>query len=144
MLRSREWDSEISMDSCDARVWPICAAGRAAEKEHLMRSRRVEEAEFVIPKDRVDARDYIDSRLRSVPEAVRGATRTTLQYLYLLDGPRDLPADRKRLAEPYLQTAERIVVRWLHPRTNGQYRRTYGYPALRAARMARYRCERCG
>src|SRR5438876_6292031 len=52
MLRSREWDSEISMDSCDARVWPICAAGRAAEKEHLMRSRRVEEAEFVIPKDR--------------------------------------------------------------------------------------------
>jgi hypothetical protein len=104
----------------------------------------MQQAEFVIPKDRVDARDYIEWRLRSVPDAVKGAIKTTLQYLYLTDGPRNLPADRKRLAEPYLETAERMVVRWLHPRTNGQYRKTYGYPALRAARKARYRCERCG
>lgn len=109
-----------------------------------MTARRIVASEFVIPLKRFDATDYIEWRLGRVPQAVQGAVRTALQYLYLSDGPRNLPAARKRAAEPYLDIAERMVVRCLFPRTNGQYRRTYGYPALRCARAARYRCERCG
>jgi hypothetical protein len=111
-----------------------------------MRSRKgiATETEFVVPPSRFNSERYIAQRLRHVPEAVRGSVRTALGYLYLHDGPRNLPADRKRAAEPYLETAERILVRWLHPRTNGQYRKTYGFPALACARRAAYRCERCG
>lgn len=109
-----------------------------------MRNERVESAGFTIPAKRFDSPEYVESRLQGVPQAVRGAMRTVLGYLYSSDGPRNLPADRKRTAEPYLESAERIVVRWLFPRTNGQYRKTYGYPALQCARRALYRCERCG
>ncbi len=105
---------------------------------------RMQLREYTISKTRFDNKEHIEKRLQNVPEAVRGSVKTALQYLYLRDGPKNLPADRKRLAEPYLDSAERILVRWLHPRTNGQYRKTYGYPALRCARRAQYRCERCG
>ena len=109
-----------------------------------MSPKRIQEAEFIIPAKRFDAGDYVDSRLAAVPHAVRGSLKTALQYLYLTDGPRNLPASRKRTAEPYLQTAERVAIRWLHPRTNGALRKSYGHAALQCARRARFRCERCG
>jgi len=76
--------------------------------------------EFCIPHWKIASPGYIANRLVHVPVSVRGAVKTTLEYLYLPDGPRNLPSDRKRLAEPYLDVAERVLVRWLQPRTNGQ------------------------
>jgi hypothetical protein len=99
--------------------------------------------EFVIS-GKFDDKKYIERRCTSVPLAVRGSLNSVLQYLYLTDGPRNLSVERKRAAEPYLHTAERMVVRWLFPRTNGAYRKTYGFPALNCARRARYTCEWCG
>ncbi|MCG8585470.1 MAG: hypothetical protein MI757_12230 [Pirellulales bacterium] len=101
-------------------------------------------SDFVI--DRVCFGDVslIDSRVAAAPHADQGALRTTLAYLYLDDGPINLPRDRLKLAERYLDQAERIVVRWLYTRTNGSERKNYGSNALLAARAARYRCESCG
>src|SRR5262249_44205084 len=72
-----------------------------------------------------------------------GSLRTALGYLYKDDGPVNLPRDRLRVAEPHLEAAETIVIRWLYTRTNGSLRSSYGAAALRAARASRYRCEVC-
>lgn len=48
------------------------------------------------------------------------------------------------MAELYLEPRERVLMRWLYNRTNGNLRATYGAKALRAARVSRYRCEHCG
>jgi len=106
-------------------------------------ARRVVDPAFVIA-GRFDNKSYIERRCASVPVAVRGALRSALQYLYLTEGSRNPPGDRKKTAEPYLHGAERMVIRWLFPRTNGRYRKTYGFPALDCARRARYMCEWCG
>ena len=100
--------------------------------------------EFVIPLDRFDSAASIEARVASVPPASRGALRTTLRYLYLTDGPVNLPRARMRVAESHLEDRECLLMRWLFTRTNGSLRATYGAKALRAARAARYRCERCG
>jgi hypothetical protein len=105
--------------------------------------RRPVDPAFVVS-GKFDNRRYIERRCASVPLAVRGALNSALQYLYLTDGPRNLPSDRKKAAEPYIHIAERMVIRWLFPRTNGAYRKTYGFPALDCARRARYTCEWCG
>jgi hypothetical protein len=55
----------------------------------------------------------------------------------------NLPRERLLVAEPHLQAAERVVIRWLYTRTNGNLRSSYGASALRAARDSRYRCEAC-
>lgn len=86
---------------------------------------------------------YIESRIAAVPVADRGSLRTALGYLYNDDGPVNLPRDRLLVAEPHLEVAERIAIRWLYTRTNGNLRRSYGAAALRAARSSRYRCEVC-
>src|SRR5664279_2194798 len=96
---------------------------------------------FVIPSERFDNDGFVEGRVHAVPANVQGAMRTTLRYLYFTDGPKNLPATRKKLAEPFLEDGEKIVVRWLHPRTNGQLHKSYGLPALQCARKARYRCQ---
>lgn len=87
---------------------------------------------------------YIETRVAAVPAPDRGSLRTALRYLYLNDGPHNLPAKRLRSAKAHLEAAELLVIRWLFTRTNGRLRNSFGTPALRAARLARYRCQECG
>lgn len=86
---------------------------------------------------------HIANRILLVPTAARGALRSALLYLYMDDGPRNLPRQRLLLAAPYLEAAELVVVRWLYTRTNGSLRKSYGAAALIAARTSRYRCGEC-
>ena len=99
--------------------------------------------EYLIPMERFDNTEYIDKRVSSASEAA-GPLRTTLKYLYLSDGPVNLPPDRLKVAKPFLEPAEQILARWLYTRTNGSERKNYGALGLRAARRQRYRCEHCG
>ena len=99
---------------------------------------------FLIPIDRFDNAQYLESRVSGTDSAEAGSLRTALRYLYLSDGPINLPRDRLKKAEPFLEPAERVVIRWLYTRTNGSLRSRYGAAALRAARRQRYRCEHCG
>lgn len=99
---------------------------------------------FLIPIDRFDNLKYIEDRASSVEPSVGGAVRTALRYLYVTDGPVNLPRDRMLKAQPFLEPSERILVRWLFTRTNGSERKRYGSAALVAARKQRYRCQHCG
>jgi hypothetical protein len=87
---------------------------------------------------------YIESRVATIAAADRGSLRTALGYLYLDNGPVNLPRARLLVAKQHLEVAETIVVQWLYTRTNGSLRRCYGAAALRAARACRYHCEVCG
>ena len=100
--------------------------------------------EFVVPNDRFSNETYIEKRVGQVPSQFRGSFRTVLRYLYLQNGPTNLPKDRLTLSIPYLDSSETIVVRWLRTRTNGSQRKNYGAPALKVARNAKYKCEECG
>jgi hypothetical protein len=75
---------------------------------------------FLIPMDRFDNREYIDARVAGLDASVQGSVRTVLRYLYLSDGPTNLPRDRKKVAEPFLDLAEIVLVRWLYTRTTGK------------------------
>lgn len=99
---------------------------------------------LVIDTGRFDSTTLIEARCLSAPEISRGALRTALSYLYLMNGPINLPRDRLKVARNLLDRAEQVVINWLYTRTNGSLRRQYGAKALVAARNARYRCERCG
>jgi len=116
----------------------------AALEPRLGRPGEIGAAVFSIDPPRFNDEAFIEGRVEGVPKADRGALRTTLRYLYLDDGPLNLMRDRRLAAEPYLDAAERVLVRWLATRTNGSERRNYGSLALRAARSSRYRCQRCG
>ena len=56
----------------------------------------------------------------------------------------NLPRERLKMAELFVEPHERLLLRWLYTRTNGNLRSTYGAKALIAARTSRYRCCRCG
>lgn len=99
---------------------------------------------FLILIDRFDNPEYIESRLAVGDAAVVGALRTALKYLYLTEGPVNLPHERFKRSKPFLEPAESVVASWLYTRTNGSARKNYGAAALRAARKQRYRCEHCG
>ena len=99
---------------------------------------------FSIEPDRFDDSEYIESRVAQASDEDQGKLRTALRYLYLTDGPVNLPRDRLLASEPYFDEAEAVLARWLYTRTNGSERRNYGQEALKAARNARYRCETCG
>jgi hypothetical protein len=86
---------------------------------------------------------YIESRIANAPVADRSSLRTALGYLYRDNGPVNLPRDRLHVAEPHLEAAELLVMRWLYTRTTGNLRSSYGAAALLAARGSRYRCEVC-
>ncbi len=112
------------------------------EDIHTLKDGKEEQA-YVIPQDRFDDLDYIEKRVRLVPLTSQGALRSTLKYLYLIDGPTNLPVDRRKVAELFLEPAEVLLARWLATRTNGSERKRYGANSLKQARIARYRCERC-
>lgn len=92
---------------------------------------------------RLNDGDHIAARVAAAPDADRGALRTALSYLYLDDGPVNLPRERLLKAEAHLDPAERLVIRYLYTRTNGSLRAEFGAGSLRAARAARYRCQEC-
>ena len=96
----------------------------------------------VIPVERFN-QAYVENRVQLCPEKLRGALRSALSYLYLIDGPINLPRNRLKSAEANLEPGELLLIRWLYTRTNGSLRSTYGSKALRAARAARYRCSEC-
>ncbi len=98
---------------------------------------------FIIDDSRFNDEAQIVARLDADPSADRGSLRSALRYLYMDDGPVNLPRERLLAAEPYLEASERLVIRWLYTRTNGNLRSTYGAAALRAARSSLYRCEVC-
>lgn len=102
------------------------------------------DSRYLIPMDRFDNEEFIENRLQSVPEEHVGHVRTTLKYLYLTNGPINLPRSRLKTSEQYLDEPELILVRWLFTRTNGSSRKEYGSKSLTAARRQRYRCEHCG
>jgi|SRR5579884_831128 len=114
------------------------------EDIYTLKDGKVEEKTYVIPRDRFDDPNDIERRVKVVPPASQGALRSALRYLYLTDGPINLPPNRRKIAEPYLEPAEILLARWLAYRTNGGGRRDYGANALRQARFSHYRCERCG
>jgi hypothetical protein len=87
---------------------------------------------------------YVARRVGLAPLADREALQTALSYLYMDDGPVNLPRDRLKVAKAYLGDAERVVVQWLQTRTNGSERKNYGKDALISARRSRYRCDCCG
>jgi hypothetical protein len=99
---------------------------------------------YLIPKKRFNNQNYIERRVSVAQPKARGSLRTTLTFLYLTDGPANLPRDRLKASIPFLEYAERVLVRWLYTRTNGSERRNYGAAALDAAKSQRYRCEDCG
>ena len=99
---------------------------------------------IAIDATRFNNNGHVESRLAAVRTEEQGALRTALSYLYLDDGPINLPRLRLLAAESHLDATERIVIRWLYTRTNGSLRSEYGADALRAARASRYRCETCG
>ena len=109
-------------------------------------NKRAGMSELVITIDnsRFNDTQYLEYRVAQVPNSDSGALRTALKYLYLDDGPVNLPRERLRIAENYLDPAEMIVVRWLYTRTNGSLRKEYGADSLIAARLNRYQCESCG
>jgi hypothetical protein len=99
---------------------------------------------FTIPDDRFDNTDYILKRLAAVDSSVSGSLKSTLSFLYMTDGPINMPKDRLKISEPFLEQREIVLVRWLQTRTNGSLRSKYGTKALHAARFAKYKCITCG
>ena len=98
---------------------------------------------FSIDPSRFNNETYIAQRSGMVSSPDQGSLRTALRYLYLDDGPINLPRYRLKASRPYLDPAERVVAQWLQTRTNGSERKNYGRNALLAARNSRYRCEQC-
>jgi hypothetical protein len=103
----------------------------------------VDEA-FIIDQSWFDNGTALEQRIADAAMEDQGSLRTALTYLYLSDGPMNLPAKRRKVALPYLDVAERIALTWLYTRTNGSERKRYGIRVMPAARRARLRCERCG
>ena len=101
-------------------------------------------SEYDIPLERFDNQAYIDSRVRLESASIQGCLRSALAYLYLTNGPANLPRERMKVADPHLEARERLLARWLYTRTNGSLRSTYGSRALASARQARYRSITCG
>ena len=97
---------------------------------------------FTIDPARFNDLELIASR--SAPATARDALRAALAYLYLDDGPFTLPEQTRKAAEPHLDRPERLLLGWLAIRTKGALGDSTGERELRAARAARYRCQRCG
>ena len=49
---------------------------------------------YTIPEGRFTDTCFIDQRLASVPEKVRGPMKTVLRYIYEFNGPTNLPLER--------------------------------------------------
>jgi len=97
-----------------------------------------------IPESRFDNLRYIERRVSQAETSHQGRLKSLLKYLYLTEGPRNLPRNAYKTAEIYLSPSEDVAVRWLKSRTNGSARKLYGYNALKAVRESRLRCANCG
>ena len=104
----------------------------------------MEAEKYEIPEERFENAVYIEQRAAAATPNAQGAVRTALSYLYLSSGPMNLPRDRMKLAQPFVEPRKWVLLRWLHTRTNGSLRSTYGTKALLVARTSRYRCCSCG
>jgi len=102
------------------------------------------ENEFEIPTNRFDNKLFIIKRVGEANISVAGSLKSTLSYLYFSDGPKNLPRERLKVSESYLEPREIVLARWLQTRTNGSLRSKYGVKALLAARSSRYKCASCG
>lgn len=78
---------------------------------------------FVIPEDRIGSLEMLEKRVGEAKTEDQGSLRTTLSYLYLPNGPINLPKDRFDKAAPYLEQRELIIARWCRTRTNGSHRK---------------------
>lgn len=99
--------------------------------------------EYTINPDAFDNETAITLRCQDLEPKVAKSLRLVLSYLYLTAGPVNLRNVQFNPSAKLLSTAELVMVKYLKSRTNGNGRRRYGQPALRAARKARYRCEAC-
>lgn len=99
---------------------------------------------YIVPLALFDNNAAIQSRVDAVDSSVRSAVSLALRYLYLTDGPLNLPRTQLKQALPSLTVAEQKAIRWLATRTNGSLRKRYGSRVLEAARRSRLRCEACG
>jgi hypothetical protein len=82
--------------------------------------------EFIIPVERIDNNQQIEERVASAPHESQGSLRSALRYLYLKNGPVNLPRSRLLSARQFLDNAEKLVINWLYTRTNGSERKRYG------------------
>jgi len=105
---------------------------------------RQKRLQYQVTREYLENRTLIVQRVNAASTKSAGSLRTVLSYLYLADGPTNLRNSQYKLAEPNLRPFERVLARYLKSRTNGRGRRTYGKPALTAARKAHYRCQVCG
>jgi hypothetical protein len=99
---------------------------------------------FIVPLKLFDSSKAIQHRVDAVAPAVRRSVSLALRYLYLTDGPFNLPRVKLRQAWRSLSEAEQKAVRWLATRTNGSLRKRYGSRALEAAGRSRLRWESRG
>lgn len=99
---------------------------------------------LIINGDAFNNGELTESRVAAAEASDRGCLRSALDFLYKDGGPVNLPRPRMLVAVRHLNLAEEIVIRWLQTRTNGKLRKSYGAPALLAARTSRYRCVTCG
>lgn len=100
--------------------------------------------EYVIPPDRFNNTTHMLRRVAEAEFSAAGPLKSTLSFLYMHEGPVNLPRERLKAAEPFLEPRELVIVRWLQTRSNGSLRSKYGAKALLAARRANYRCVTCG
>jgi hypothetical protein len=96
--------------------------------------------EWIIPESNF-TQSYIDSRLSEVIDVDRPFLRSCLNYLY--GSTKTLDKERLVTSEQYLTSAERVLIRWLHTRSNGSERANYGPDCVVVAKASRFRCSQC-
>ena len=109
-----------------------------------MQEPKLGDALYVVPEALFDDAVAVQQRVDAVDPAVRSSVSLALRYLYLTEGPLNMPRAKLKLALPSLSVAEQKVIRWLATRTNGSLRKRYGARVLEAVRRSHMRCEDCG
>lgn len=104
--------------------------------------------EWIIPRERFNNRDYIESRCDVVDKILQGNLRSALKYLYLdqdKDGISTFSKTTKNtiLDGKLLEERETIIFKYLFTRTSGSEKYVVGKPGFFAAKTSRYRCEDC-
>ena len=101
------------------------------------------DSDFKIDPSLIDNNEAIETRVAELAESDRETATLVLRYLYMTNGPRSIPRDKKSQAEQCLTPAEHFVFQWLYKRTDGKLRRFYGAGVLETVKRSRYQCERC-
>lgn len=100
-------------------------------------------------KDTIGLDDYVLPFERfqdasSWPVAEIPASQTVRAFIYTANGSLNLSKATLATALPFLEKREAVAARWLRNKIAGKGRRPYGKSAVRAARLAKFRCESCG